>query len=301
MAQDKSRREWLKQSGLAVAGFPLLSKMPYLSEDKPKNMKHYICVTCGVQYDATADAPAHCPICEDERQYVNPAGQSWTTFDQLQKRHKNIIELIAPGLYAIYTTPDFGIGQRAHLLVTPNGNILWDCVAHLDASTIDIIQRLGGIRAIAISHPHYFSTIVEWSHAFGRVPVYVHNLDVSWLGRHDEVIKLWDGQTLDLWDDMKLILCGGHFPGANVLYSPAGKGMLLVGDVIQVSTDRKTMSFMYSYPNNIPLSAAEVKVIDDAVAPYAYDAMYGAFGKYVLTGAKEAMDFSVKRYVRHIG
>ncbi|MBC9931519.1 MBL fold metallo-hydrolase [Chitinophaga qingshengii] len=263
-------------------------------------MKHYICITCGVQYDATDTAPAHCPICEDERQYVNPAGQSWTTFEQLQPRHKNIIELVAPDLYAIYTTPDFGIGQRAHLLVTPHGNVLWDCITHLDASTIDIMQRLGGIRAIAISHPHYFSSIVEWSHAFGRIPVYVHQLDASWLGRHDEVIKLWSGSSLELWDGIKLVLCGGHFPGANVLYSPAGKGMLLVGDVIQVSTDRKTMSFMYSYPNNIPLSAAEVKVIDDAVAPYAYDAMYGAFGKYVRTGAKAAMDFSVKRYIRHI-
>ncbi|WP_160712255.1 MBL fold metallo-hydrolase [Chitinophaga solisilvae] len=263
-------------------------------------MKHFICTTCGVQYDATAEAPAHCPICEDDRQYVNPAGQSWTTLDQVTRRHKNIIELVAPDIYAIYTTPDFGIGQRAHLLITPEGNILWDCITNLDASTISIINKLGGIRAIALSHPHYFSTIVEWSHAFGNVPVYVHKLDEKWLGRHDAVIKLWEGRELSLWGGMKLVLCGGHFPGANVLYTPANKGALLVGDVIQVSTDRKTVSFMYSYPNNVPLNAAEIRTIHEAVQPLDYTAMYGAFGKYILSGARDAMDFSVKRYLQHI-
>lgn len=277
-----------------------LFKNPLHLTDKPATMKHYICVTCGIQYDAAATAPAHCPVCEDERQYVNPAGQSWTTLEQVQQKHKNIIELVAPDLYAIYTTPDFGIGQRAHLLITPEGNILWDCITNLDVSTISIIKHLGGIKAIALSHPHYFSTIVEWSHAFDNIPVYVHKLDEEWLQRHDSVIRLWEGPELALWGGIRLVLCGGHFPGGNVLYSPANKGALLVGDVIQVSTDRKTVSFMYSYPNNIPLSAKEVETVHQAVAPLAYEAMYGAFGKYILTGADKAVDFSVKRYIQHI-
>lgn len=263
-------------------------------------MTHFLCTTCGVQYDATTEVPAGCPICEDDRQYVNPNGQSWTTLEQLKKTHRNIIELVAPGLYAIYTTPEFAIGQRAHLLVTPSGNILWDCVANLDASTINLINHLGGIKAIAISHPHYFSTIVAWSHAFGKVPVYVHQLDASWLQRHDEVIHLWNGQELPLWDGIKLVLCGVHFPGGNVLYTPEGKGMLLVGDVIQVSSDRKTVSIMYSYPNNIPLSASEIDQVHAALKPLQYDAMYGAFGKYIRTGAREAVDFSLERYKAHI-
>ncbi|WP_143309533.1 MBL fold metallo-hydrolase [Chitinophaga vietnamensis] len=263
-------------------------------------MTYHICSTCGVQYDAAATAPQHCPICEDERQYVSPAGQQWTTLEELNRSHKNIIEKVAPDVYAIYSAPGFAIGQRAHLLVTPGGNILWDCIANLDASTIDLIQRLGGIKAIAISHPHYFSTIVEWSHAFNNAPVYVHQLDAQWLGRHDAVIKLWEGDELPLWDGVKLLLCGGHFPGANVLYSPAGKGALLVGDVIQIAPDLKTVSFMYSYPNFIPLSAKEVNRIADVVHPLSYDAMYGAFGRYIKTGAQAAMDFSVKRYLRHI-
>ncbi|MGO4289213.1 MBL fold metallo-hydrolase [Chitinophaga sp. RAB17] len=302
MSDDTSRRNWIRQSTLAMMGLPVLFKNPYIlrTNDKEDTMTHYLCSTCGVQYEASAKTPEHCPICEDDRQYVNPGGQSWTTLEQVQKTHKNIIELVAPNLYAIYSTPDFAIGQRAHLLITPGGNILWDCIANLDASTINIIQQLGGIKAIALSHPHYFSTIVEWSHAFGNIPVYVHQLDAEWLQRRDDVIKLWSGNELTLWDGIKLVLCGGHFAGGNVLYAPAGKGMLLVGDVIQVSSDRKTVSVMYSYPNNIPLSAREINVLHAAVKPLVYDAMYGAFGKYIKTGASAAVDFSLERYLKRI-
>ncbi|WP_291919694.1 MBL fold metallo-hydrolase [Chitinophaga sp.] len=302
MSDDTSRRKWIKQSTLAMMGLPVLFKNAYIlpANDNTTTMKHYLCTTCGVQYEASEQAPAHCPVCEDDRQYVNPGGQSWTTLEQVQKTHKNIIELVAPDLYAIYTTPDFAIGQRAHLLITPGGNILWDCIANLDASTIKMIQQLGGIKAIALSHPHYFSTIVEWSHAFGNIPVYVHQLDAEWLQRRDDVIKLWSGNELPLWDGIKLVLCGGHFPGANVLYSPAGKGKLLVGDVIQVSSDRKTVSVMYSYPNYIPLSAREINTLHTAIKPLVYDAMYGAFGKYIKTGAQAAVDFSLERYLQRI-
>lgn len=257
-----------------------------------------ICSTCGIQYEGT---PAHCPVCEDDRQYVNPGGQSWTTLEQVSRGHRNIIEKVAPNLYAIYTTPAFAIGQRAYLLITPGGNILWDCITNLDASTIDLIQQLGGIKAIALSHPHYFSTIVEWSHAFNNAPVYVHALDAQWLGRRDPVIKLWEGPMLPLWDNIELVLCGGHFPGANILHWPAGhadKGVLLVGDVIQVSPDLKTVSFMYSYPNLIPLPKRDILQIQTAVKPLKYDALYGAFGRVITSRGQQAVAFSIQRYLR---
>lgn len=264
-------------------------------------MTHFICTTCGIQYNGTAQPPARCPVCEDDRQYVNPGGQAWTTLEQVAARHRNIIELVAPDLYAIYTTPSFAIGQRAYLLVTPGGNILWDCITNLDASTIDIIGRLGGIKAIALSHPHYYSTIVEWSHAFNNAPVYVHAKDAEWLGRMDPVIKLWEGATHLLWDGVSLVLLGGHFPGGSILHWPAagnGKGALLVGDVIQVCADQKTVSFMYSYPNYIPLPKKEILHIRNAVQPFGYDAIYGAFGRVIRTGGQQAVAFSLERYLR---
>src|ERR1044072_4064191 len=262
---------------------------------------HFICTTSGIQYDATEQPPAYCPVCEDDRQYVNPGGQAWTTLEQVAARHRNIIELGAPNLYAIYTTPSFAIGQRAYLLVTPGGNILWDCITNLDASTIDIIGRLGGIRAIALSHPHYYSTIVEWSHAFNNAPVYVHAADAQWLGRRDPVIKLWEGATHSLWDGISLVLLGGHFPGGAILHWPAAgnvKGALLEDDVIQVCTDQKTVYFMYSYPNYIPLPKKEILYIRDAVQALLYDAVYGAFGRVISAGGQQAVTFSLERYLR---
>ena len=258
----------------------------------------YICTTCGVQYEPSLAPPAHCPICEDERQYVNPLGQSWTTLDRISQQYKNVFELVAPDLYAIYSTPSFGIGQRAHLLLSPGGNILWDCITNIDDSTIAIIEKLGGLKAIALSHPHYFSTIIEWSQRFGHIPVYVHEADAAWLGRKSASIRLWNEPRVQLWDGMQLVHCGGHFAGACVLHTPANKGALFVGDTIQVAPDLKTVSFMYSYPNLIPLSKKDILYIQQAVKGLPYEAMYGAFGRYIRTEAQKAMDYSVNRYLK---
>jgi hypothetical protein len=78
----------------------------------------YICATCGVQFAPTADPSEHCPICEDERQYIGWSGQRWTTLDELCKQHKNEVRDDL-GLVGIGTHPSFAIGQRALLIRTP--------------------------------------------------------------------------------------------------------------------------------------------------------------------------------------
>ncbi|HEX5553043.1 MAG TPA: MBL fold metallo-hydrolase [Chitinophagaceae bacterium] len=256
----------------------------------------YICHGCGVEYEPSEHPPDHCRICEDERQYVPVEGQGWTTLQALRRTHKNMIEKVSGNLYALYTVPHFAIGQRAHLLVTAGGNILWDCISNIDESTVDLVGRLGGIKAICISHPHYFSTLAEWSRAFGDVPVYVHASDAEWLGRKTNSVVLWEGEDRTLWDGIRIIRCGGHFPGANILWWPSQRA-LLTGDTIQVCPDRKTVSFMYSYPNMIPLPKKDILRISQSVEPLPYDAMFGAFGRYILTGARQAMARSVKRYL----
>ena len=58
---------------------------------------------------------------------------------------------------------------------------------------------------------------------------------------------------------------------------------------------------MTSYPNLIPMSAAEVEGIAAAIAPYEFDRIYGGWwGRNIMSGAKEAVRRSVERYIRHI-
>lgn len=266
-------------------------------------MQSYICITCGAQFSPAVDAPTHCPICEDERQYIGDQGQQWTTLEALRPTHKNILRPYELNLTGIGTEPRVAIGQRALLLQTPGGNLLWDCITLLDDATINQVKALGGIRAIAISHPHFYSCMVEWSHAFGA-PIYLHGAEQPWVMRPDPAVEFWQGETKTLWDGITLIRCGGHFEGGQVLYWPAGaegKGVLLTGDIIHVVADRRWVSFMYSYPNLIPLSATSVQRIVNAVQPFAFDRIYGAWWDTIVpTEAKQAVARSAARYIRMV-
>jgi hypothetical protein len=268
-------------------------------------MPHYICVTCGTQHAETALAPTRCPICEDERQYIGWDGQQWTTLTELREGHHNRTRTHEPNLTGIGTEPKFAIGQRALLVQTSNGNVLWDCISMLDDATVDTVGALGGIQAIAISHPHFYSGMVEWSHAFGAAPIYLHAADREWVMRPDPAIVFWDGAARQLLDGLTLIRCGGHFEGGTVLHwaqGAGGRGAILSGDIIRVVQDRRYVSFMRSYPNLIPLPASAIGDIVGAVEPFGFDRVYGAWWDTVIpTEAKLAVQKSAARYLRAIG
>jgi len=263
----------------------------------------YICSTCGTQYSESAQPPAHCLICEDERQYIGLKGQQWTTLAALQEDHHNVIRTVEPGLVGIGTSPSFAIGQRALLVQMPGGNVLWDCITLIDEMTITTVKALGGISAIAISHPHYYSSMVEWSRAFDA-PIYLHAADREWVMRPDPAIIFWEGETQTLPGNLTLIRCGGHFPGGTVLHWPEGaegRGVLLSGDIINVVQDRRYVSFMYSFPNLIPLSPAAVRRVVAAVEPFKYDRIYLAWWeKVTFSDAKNAVRRSADRYISAI-
>jgi hypothetical protein len=260
---------------------------------------NFICTTCGTEYAESAGPPARCPICEDERQYVGLDGQTWTTLDELRRDHHNQIQQEEPDLISVVTEPKFAIGERAFVVQTGAGNLLWDCISLIDDATIANVRGLGGLRAIAISHPHYYTTMVEWSRAFGNVPIHLHESDGEWVMRPDAAIAFWDGETKPLFGGLTLIRCGGHFAGGTVLHS--GRGALLSGDIIQVVPDRRWVSFMYSYPNYIPLSATGVARVVSAVEPFEFDRIYGAFpGMTVAADGKAALRRSADRYIAFV-
>lgn len=266
-------------------------------------MPYFICVTCGTQYPESEQPPEHCPICEDERQYVNPNGQQWTTLEALRPNHHIVIETLEPNLYHIKPEPKIGIGQFAHLVRTPNRNVLWDCVPFIDEAAITAINSLGGISAIAISHPHFHTTMVEWSRAFNNAPIYIHEGNKPDVVRPDPAIHYWNSATLPLMDGITLIHCGGHFLGSSVLHwrdGAEGRGVLLTSDTIDIVQDTRYVSFMTSYPNLIPMSPNKVRRIVASIEPFAFDRMYESFGGILDGDAKTKLHKSADRYIRAI-
>ena len=260
----------------------------------------YLCATCGVQFADSAAEPETCPICLDQRQYVPETGQRWTTLDELRADHRN--ELRPEGeLTGIGTEPWFAIGQRALLVPFGDGNLMWDCTTLIDDAGVAELRERGGLAAIAISHPHYYSSMVEWARAFD-CPVLLHAADERWITRPDSRIELWEGDTKALGEGVTLVHCGGHFAGGTVLHWAAGAGgagALLSGDIVQVIPDHTHVGFMYSYPNIIPLAERAVTRIVQALEPYDFDVIYGAWwGRIVRRDGKAVVRRSAERYGR---
>jgi hypothetical protein len=207
-------------------------------------------------------------------------------------------------LISLLTFPHFGIGQRAMLVRTPHGNILWDCIALIDRATTEMINAMGGIKGIAISHPHYYTTMLEWSEAFGGVPIHLHEADRKWIMRPGDAVSLWGGETKELLPGLTLIRSGGHFPGGTVLHWAAGtegKGSLLSGDIVQVVQDNKSVSFMWSFPNVIPLSAPSIERVVISLRNFEFDRIHGAFvDRTVWSDGKGVLERSAERYLKII-
>lgn len=262
-----------------------------------------ICMTCGTQFSESPQPPPACPICEDDRQFVPQAGQEWTDIAALRQTHSVIWNEEAEGVHSLQISPSFGIGQRAFLIEGPDGYILWDCLSIIDEASKARIAALGGLSAIAISHPHFYSSMIEWSAACDSVPIHVHADDGEWVQRSTMALRPWTGEALQV-GQATMIRCGGHFAGSSVLHCPwleDGRGALFVGDTMQVTMDRKWVSFMRSYPNLIPLNARTVKGISQAVRPYRFEAIYGAFpGRTIESDGNRTVERSMERYLTAI-
>jgi glyoxylase-like metal-dependent hydrolase (beta-lactamase superfamily II) len=263
-------------------------------------MSRFVCATCAAQFPDSDHPPEHCPICTDERQYLPEDGQRWTTLDELAQTHRNDLRQDNE-LTGVGTEPWLAIGQRALLVPCDGGLVMWDCTTYFDDDAADEIERRGGLKAIALSHPHYYSGMADWAARFD-CPVLLHAPDERWVTRPDDRIEPWEGDTKDLGDGVTLVHCGGHFAGGTVLHwrdGAGGNGVLLSGDIVQVIPDRTHVGFMYSYPNIIPLPDRAVQRIADALEPFDYDVIYGAWwDRLVRADAKAIVRRSAERYSR---
>jgi len=195
--------------------------------------------------------------------------------------------------------PGIGVGQRGLVLRTAKGNLLWDPSAFIDEAAIGAVRELGGLAAVSSSHPHMYGAIVEWSHAFGA-QIALPEADLEWMPHPDPAVRRWSG-SLEVLPGVTLVQCGGHFPGSSVAHwgpGAEGRGVLLVGDTIFVTSGEDRVSFIWSAPNRLPLPEREVRGIVDALAPYRYDRMYGGWSEPVIRhDAEGILGRSAARYI----
>ncbi|KAE8136689.1 beta-lactamase-like protein [Aspergillus pseudotamarii] len=274
-----------------------------------------ICSTCGTQYPTTCESS--CKICDDPRQFIPATGQSWTTLRTLQntKTYHNEFtpDSIHKDLISIHTVPRVAIGQRALLCRTPTGNLLWDCITYIDDETVSKINELGGLKGIVISHPHFYTTHLHWAEIFD-CPVYLAREDREWVVRTGKRQVLWDSSRLPVPGvdaDLVAVKTGGHFPGSSVLWWRSLR-VLLVADSIGVVPSgiyhvgrlpgTVSFTFMWSYPNMIPLPPDEVHNIWKAVEDLDFDDIRGGFmGTEVNGNCRQRVLESAKIFVKSMG
>ncbi|KAI1053763.1 hypothetical protein LB507_007438 [Fusarium sp. FIESC RH6] len=279
---------------------------------------HLVCDACGTHFPTTSLKT--CFICDDPRQFVPPTGQSFSTLASLKKKHRNEFTPCAtdPDITFITSTPKLGIGQRAILIKTPKGNILWDCITLLDDETVKKIEDMGGLRAIVISHPHFYSAHVQWGRAFG-CPVYLASEDMIWTTfSSSEQVPLTDTTTPILDTGATAIKLGGHFPGSMVLHY---NNRLFIADTLMTTASGvgdwsvdasgaertrpeglNSYSFLWSIPNFIPLGVEEMVRMWKILKEWEFERTFGGFmGMDVRDNAKERVWESMKIQAGFIG
>jgi len=267
-------------------------------------MTMFICETCGSQYAESLSAPPSCRVCSDERQYVGWSGQRWTTHEELAGRHEVRIQMDGD-LLGIGITPAFAIPQRALYVQTDAGNILWECTSLVTPRAVAELEARGGVDMIAVSHPHFYASMIEWSEAFGGIPILLNEADRAWVNRSSSNVRFWKGDSCRLSASVTLYRCPGHFPGSTVLHwthGAEGKGVLLSGDALHVVQDRRHVTFMYSVPNYIPARPECVMEIRERLQGLAFDDVYGyTWGLNIHGGGRAAVDESFDRYFHAVG
>jgi hypothetical protein len=215
-------------------------------------------------------------------------------------------------IWSITTTPKFAIGQRAILILSPHGNVLWDCLTLLDDATIALIKAQGGLKAIVISHPHYYASHLAWASVF-ECPVYISGEDKEWVQRVDYsgLRRLLGKEPTVVVKGITAITTGGHFPGSLVLHTENSnkneKPRLFIADTLVTvpsalyaknrPAGTTSFAFMWSIPNMIPLPPGEMQKMWKALEGWEFGSTHGAFvGLDVFDG--KGGERSVKERVR---
>ncbi|WP_141361663.1 MBL fold metallo-hydrolase [Glutamicibacter uratoxydans] len=262
---------------------------------------HWQCAGCAVEYPPGPQPTGLCPICADERQYIPGGVQRWVSTEELVASGLQVeFTHLEPGLTAL-TCDGVGIGQSALLIETANGCLLFDVPGLITEAAVQYIRARGPLLGIVASHPHMYGVQQQYSQAFDDAPIYVASKDAEWVQYSSEAIRLWD-EPFEVATGIWLHQVGGHFMGSTVAVWSAGaegRGVLLAGDAIFPVADGN-VTFLRSYPNRIPLSAAVVRRIAAQAGALEFDRLYNNFSGTVPSDAHQIVQYSAERYARWV-
>ncbi|MNW36844.1 hypothetical protein D3C74_138640 [compost metagenome] len=262
---------------------------------------HWQCAGCAVEFPPGPQPTGTCPICADERQYIPGGIQRWArTEDLAAAGHQLTITSLEPGLNAI-ASPEIGIGQSSLLVETTAGNLLFDVPGLITGEIIDWLDSRGKLAAIVASHPHMYGVQQQYSQALGDAPILVAEKDAQWVQYSSAAVRTWS-QPFEVLPGIRLMQLGGHFPGSTAAVWEAGadgRGVLLAGDAIFSVADGNA-TFLRSYPNRIPLSAAVVRRMAKDLEPVKFDRLYNNFAACIQADAHRVVQFSAERYARWV-
>lgn len=262
----------------------------------------WTCPNCATQFAPSEAQPERCPVCEDDRQYVAWDGQRWTSHASLQQQYRLRIGE-DDGLLAIAVDGAFAIPQRLAHLRTDAGNILWESLGFVTPEAVAALNDFGGVDRIVISHPHFYSAMVEWADALDA-EILLHRADRAWVQRPSPRIRFWEGDTLALSRDVTLVNTAGHFEGSTALHwrrGPHDKPILLAGDSPHVAQDRRWVAFMRSVPNFMPMATSAVARMQRLLSDFDFDDVYGfSWGRNIIGGGRAAVDASFERFFRQV-
>ena len=173
--------------------------------------------------------PGVCVVRADERQWLPPGGQRWTTLADLAAAgHAFDVREVEPGLTGIGADPPVAIGQRSLLVATPGATSLGPVGVHRRRRGD---RGPGGGRA-ELRHrqpPALLRRDRPVGGAFGA-EILVLADDAGLAASRTRRLGPDLGRTPDVLPGVTLIQCGGHFPGSAVLHwadGADGRGALL--------------------------------------------------------------------------
>ena len=257
-----------------------------------------LCATCGVEH---IEAVGTCRICADERQWVPPEGQLWTSLRTLRESGCRVrISELEPDLHGVTVEPSVAIGQQAHLVLTPHGSVLWDVPPFIDRAAVDRIRAFGPVIAIAASHPHMFGVQSAWSHALEQAPILVCEPLLEWVQRPDAAITRWSGSH-EFAPGLVLRELGGHFRGASraalVGRRRRARGAAqLRHDPRQPGRDDDDLHAQLPEPHPA-VGGGGGPTCREASPTCAFERMYDNFGRGPKRDAAAAVQRSAERYI----